>query len=101
MRLSFLEAVRRLNRGEVISIPTDTVYGLAASLNKPLAIEQLYELKQRPKCKPMVVQVSQLSDVAPYVVDFPPHFQLLATTFWPGPLTLVIPVDETRVPAAV
>ena len=97
MRISLEEAINRLNRGEVIAIPTDTVYGLAAKSTDHAAIDRLYSLKQREKNKPMVIQLAQYEDLQEfgYVEDLSDID--LIESFWPGMLTIVLPVDLTCV----
>ena len=84
------EAATALERGALVVIPTDTVYGLAAHLGHPDAIAAIFEAKGRPPEKPIPVlgaSLSQLSDIA--VFDERAH--KLAARFWPGPLTLILP----------
>jgi L-threonylcarbamoyladenylate synthase len=84
------DAARRLVAGEVVVIPTDTVYGLAARPDLPLAVSAIFALKGRPGDKPLPIlggSVSQLESVA----VFDGGARLLAETFWPGGLTIVLP----------
>jgi L-threonylcarbamoyladenylate synthase len=80
-----------LQSGEVVAVPTETVYGLAANALDPLAIAKIFAIKQRPLYNPLIVHigtVQQLSDVAQHI---PEMAWELAHAFWPGPLTLVLP----------
>ena len=81
-------ATEALQRGECVGVPTDTVYGLAASADAPDAIEQLFELKQRPPDRSIAVLVADL-DTAETLVDLTPQARRVAQHFWPGPLTIV------------
>lgn len=84
------EAAAALERGELVVIPTDTVYGLAAHLGQPGAIAGIFTAKGRPPEKPIPVlgaSVEQLSEVA----VFDERARKLASRFWPGPLTLILP----------
>ena len=84
------EAAAALERGELVVIPTDTVYGLAAHLGHPDAIAAIFEAKGRPPEKPIPVlgaSLAQLSGVA----SFDERARKLAARFWPGPLTLILP----------
>jgi L-threonylcarbamoyladenylate synthase len=84
------EALRALRAGQVVVIPTDTVYGVACDLWQPQAIERLYWAKQRPERLPIPVLVSDLKHVLRVATHLPPIFARLATRFWPGALTLVV-----------
>jgi L-threonylcarbamoyladenylate synthase len=77
-----------LNRGQLVVIPTETVYGLAASLSHPDAIERIFLVKQRPRHKPIILHISDLSQITS-IVTLSPLFKNLAASFWPGPLTIV------------
>ena len=87
-------AVAKISRGEVVAIPTDTLYGLAADALNPNAVERVYTVKGRPADLPLPVlvsgweQVSQVADVHGSVATLA---RTLAARFWPGSLTLVLP----------
>jgi L-threonylcarbamoyladenylate synthase len=83
------DVVRLLLAGEVVAIPTDTVYGLAARIDDPEAITRLATLKGRDPKQPIAVLFDSLEAVAP-LIDPPGVFHRLAT-FWPGALTLIVP----------
>ncbi len=89
------EAVSRaaaaLRAGEVIAIPTDTVYGLAASLDFPAAIDQLYAIKGRPPDKPIPILLGSFADLQRVATDISAPAMALARHFWPGALTLIVP----------
>lgn len=97
MKISSIQAVELLRQGKVVAIPTETVYGLAGSLHSEQAIHEIFSLKNRPANNPLIVHLSSISDMDEYVADYPPHFEVLAKTFWPGPLTLILPA--ANVPA--
>jgi L-threonylcarbamoyladenylate synthase len=101
MLIDINEACALVKSGRIIGLPTDTVYGLAASLYNKEAISELYSLKRRPKNNPFVIQVNQISQIKPFVHSFPPGFNLLANKYWPGALTLVVPINEAAVPEVV
>jgi L-threonylcarbamoyladenylate synthase len=84
-------AAALLRGGRVIVIPTDTVYGLAAAIDRPDAVARLYAMKARPLHKAIPVLVGTLSDVSRVAAALPPAARVLAARFWPGPLTLVLP----------
>jgi L-threonylcarbamoyladenylate synthase len=83
------QALDLLAAGEVVALPTDTVYGLAARLDNPLGIAQLYEAKGRDQLKAIAVLVADPGDLAGVAGDLPAGAARLAAHFWPGALTLV------------
>lgn len=101
MRISLSQTISALQSGQVIAVPTETVYGLAASLSQPAAIEKIFALKGRPRANPLIIHVGDLADIRHYVTEYPPGFEALAQTFWPGPLTCILPVHTSRVPSLV
>ncbi|MFN8691237.1 MAG: L-threonylcarbamoyladenylate synthase, partial [Cyclobacteriaceae bacterium] len=80
-----------LDRGELVAIPTETVYGLAANALDATAAARIFAAKNRPSFDPLIVHVATAMRVHELVTDFPDQAQALAATFWPGPLTLVLP----------
>jgi L-threonylcarbamoyladenylate synthase len=101
MRISVPLAIAQLKAGKVAALPTETVYGLAASLSQPNAIEEIFRLKGRPLANPLIIHVGSISDVKHFAREIPPGFNELAEAFWPGPLTLIIPIQPDLVPALV
>ena len=91
----FQAAVRRaadaLRAGDLVALPTETVYGLAANALNPAAVEHIYAVKGRPAHNPIIVHVASLEMARSCVADWPPSTTKLAQAFWPGPLTLVLP----------
>ncbi len=96
---SLAQAVQLLTAGEIVAFPTETVYGLGALLNQPTAIQKIYTAKGRPSDNPLIIHVPDVADVWPLlgiVTDQQQHdVKLLADTFWPGPLTLILPKNKT------
>jgi L-threonylcarbamoyladenylate synthase len=83
-----------LSRGNLIGFPTETVYGLAANALNEFAIDKIYKLKNRPPSNPLIVHTHSLEEVTKYVTHIPPSAFKLAKTFWPGPLTLLLPKNK-------
>lgn len=83
-------AISALRNGNVVAIPTETVYGLAARLDNETAIEKIFYSKQRPQDNPLIVHIASMDMVADLAVDIPKSFYQLADAFFPGPLTLVL-----------
>ncbi|MGZ3746720.1 MAG: L-threonylcarbamoyladenylate synthase [Pseudobdellovibrionaceae bacterium] len=88
------KAVELLAKGQVVGMPTETVYGLAARIDLPQGIEAIFKTKERPFFDPLIVHISDLSQLGNVVAYFPAVAQALAKKFWPGPLTMVLPKNE-------
>lgn len=84
-------AAEALRAGGVVGMPTETVYGLAANALDPIAVAGVFEIKGRPRFDPLIVHVREMSALDALVADMPEAARQLAKTFWPGPLTLVLP----------
>ena len=84
-------AAAMLRDGRVIVIPTDTVYGLAAAVDRPEAVARLYAMKARPPVKAIPVLVADVHDVPRVAAAVPTAARVLVERFWPGPLTVVLP----------
>jgi len=80
-----------LRAGGIAAIPTETVYGLAARVDRPDAVRRVFEVKRRPLFDPLIVHVSGVAQARGVVAAWPAPAQRLAERFWPGPLTLVLP----------
>lgn len=83
-------AIAALRAGEVVAIPTDTVYGVAVALGVDGATSRLFAAKRRPHDVDLPVLIGRASDAADLVDTVPPHAARLMERFWPGPLTLVL-----------
>ena len=79
-----------LREGGLVGMPTETVYGLAADANNAAAVARLYAAKGRPRFNPLIAHVTD-AEMARTLVEWPGMAAELATAFWPGPLTLVLP----------
>jgi L-threonylcarbamoyladenylate synthase len=101
MRFSFQEIVNLLKQGGVAALPTETVYGLAACLDCPPAVEQIFALKKRPAGNPLIIHCASVEQMRKFLPNVPPYFDALASAFWPGPMTLVLPVETANVPPRV
>lgn len=94
LKSAVAEAISLLGAGQVVGLPTETVYGLAGDALNPEAVARIFEVKERPAFDPLIVHVlgkGQIHEVA----DVPPDIEHVVTqlveTFWPGPLTLILP----------
>jgi len=90
-------AVELLRKGEIVALPTETVYGLAADALNPIAVAKIFEAKERPRFDPLIVHLPS-RDWLEKIADLPEHPQQLilklADRFWPGPFTIVLPKHE-------
>ena len=84
-------AARTLQAGDVVAIPTETVYGLAANALDPLAVRRIFEIKGRPSTNPLIVHVASLELARQCALEWTTDAERLASAFWPGPLTIVLP----------
>lgn len=84
-------AIDLLKAGELVAIPTETVYGLAANALNPDAVLKIYETKGRPTFNPLIVHVHDIGEFEKYATEVPPLVRTLAEKFSPGPLTYVLP----------
>lgn len=93
-------AKKLLEAGELVAIPTETVYGLAANAFDAQAALRIFEAKRRPSFDPLIVHTSSLERVGDFVKEVPEVAHKLAEAFWPGPLTLLLQKNE-KVPDLV
>jgi len=84
-------AVATLRAGGVVAFPTETVYGLGADATRPEALERVYALKGRPRSHPLIVHLPDANAARAWAIAWPEGALRLAASFWPGPLTLVLP----------
>lgn len=80
-----------LRRGELVGLPTETVYGLAGNALDPAAVAKIFHVKQRPAFDPLIMHFPDLAALEPFVTGITPAARQLAERYWPGPLTLVFP----------
>src|SRR6185369_2167141 len=86
-------AAAALRAGGLVILPTETVYGLAADASDPRAVAAVYEAKGRPSFNPLIAHVADVA-AARRIAGFDPRAERLAQAFWPGPLTLVLPLAD-------
>ena len=84
-------AARLLRDGQLVSFPTETVYGLGADARNPAAVQRIFAAKQRPADHPVIVHIADVSVLPRWARSIPPGARALADAFWPGPLTLILP----------
>ncbi len=98
MRVTTAEAVSLLANSSPVAIPTETVWGLAARADDEEGIERIFAIKNRPPSNPLIVHINSKSCLSAYVKELPDEAFPLIDAFWPGGLTLVLPVKENAFP---
>ena len=89
------EAGEVLRRGGLVAFPTETVYGLGGDALNPESSRKIYAAKGRPSDNPLIVHIARMEDLAAIVRQVSGEAALLARTFWPGPLTMILPKAES------
>ena len=84
-------AIQLLQSGELVAIPTETVYGLASNALDPIAVAKIFEAKNRPTFNPLIIHLPNLEAVKPYVTELPELALTLANAFSPGPISFLLP----------
>lgn len=90
-RRAIEQAGALLAAGQVVGIPTETVYGLGANALDPDAVRRIFAAKGRPSDNPLIVHIADLDDIHRLTTTLPTAAQKLAQAFWPGPLTIILP----------
>jgi len=89
------QAVEVLRRGGIIGLPTETVYGLAADATNDAAVRRVFAVKGRPTSHPLIVHVADASQLDTLAVDVSDTCRVLTAHAWPGPLTVIVPANNT------
>lgn len=84
-------AARLLRQGELVALPTETVYGIAADARNGEAVHKIFAAKGRPQDNPLIVHICGMEMLRGIVAEVPDRARKLAAAFWPGPLTMVMP----------
>ncbi|MCL2580249.1 MAG: L-threonylcarbamoyladenylate synthase [Oscillospiraceae bacterium] len=92
-------AAESLRAGELVAIPTETVYGLAANALDEQAVGRIFAVKGRPADNPLIVHISEMAELEKLTMRVPESALRLAKRYWPGPLTMVLPSREDVVPS--
>ena len=87
-------AAKLLQQGELVALPTETVYGIAADARNGEAVRKIFEAKGRPQDNPLIVHICGMDMLHGIVSEVPERALKLAAAFWPGPLTMVMPRGE-------
>lgn len=91
MSTEFQKALDCLQKGDIVGIPTETVYGLAGRIDQNNAIEKIFKVKNRPFFDPLIVHVSSIAMAKTLCCQWDQIAEVLAKKFWPGPLTMILP----------
>lgn len=86
--------LKLLKNDDIVAIPTETVYGLAASIYSDKALKKIFAVKSRPFFDPLIVHISSIEEAKKLVLSWPLAAQVLAEKFWPGPLTIVLEKND-------
>jgi L-threonylcarbamoyladenylate synthase len=89
-----------LQKGQLVAIPTETVYGLGGNALDEKSVLSIFEVKNRPSFDPLIVHTDSLEKLSQWVVEIPEMAFALAAAFWPGPLTLLLP-KKSSIPVLV
>jgi L-threonylcarbamoyladenylate synthase len=95
------KAASLLRQGELVAVPTETVYGLAGNALDVNVVAKIFAVKNRPQFDPLIVHVPSLPEAEKYVTDIPKKAERLTQLFWPGPLTLLLPKKDDLIPPLV
>lgn len=87
-------AAKYIQEGKVVAFPTETVYGLGANALNPIAVTKIFELKKRPTFDPLIVHISDISEIQKLTSSNDERVYKLAKKFWPGPLTIILPKSK-------
>ena len=85
-----IRAAELLKSGELVAVPTETVYGLAADASNPEAVKKIFRAKERPADHPLITHISSPEVIAQWAINVPDWVSGLCAEFWPGPLTLIL-----------
>jgi L-threonylcarbamoyladenylate synthase len=96
MKIPLEQAISLLKDEKVVAIPTETVYGLASPYHSEKGIESVFRLKNRPMNNPLIIHIAKLEDLNDITGPLTDEAKSLAEAFWPGPLTLVLPLKKNH-----
>lgn len=94
------KAAKLLKEGELVAIPTETVYGLGANALDENAVKNIFKAKGRPQDNPLIVHISEIEEIYNLVEEFPQSARKLAEKFWPGPMTIILK-KSSKIPPVV
>ena len=89
-----VQAAKLLANGEVVALPTETVYGLAANALDVKAVNKVFKIKERPNSNPLIVHIANVEQISKYATPLDKRCYLLTEQFWPGPLSIILPKKQ-------
>lgn len=101
MKISYELAGSILEESGIVALPTDTLYGLSAKYNQQSAVQEIFSLKGRPHAYPLIILLPDISSLLELTSYLPDEAMRLAYSFWPGPLTLILPANTDLIPSIV
>lgn len=90
---SIATAAQAIREGKLVAFPTETVFGLGAIANNDLAVQSVFKIKGRPNDNPLIVHVSSIEEATKFTKQLNKQAESLMKAFWPGPLTIIVPVE--------
>ncbi len=101
MKISDKEAIRKILNGEIVALPTDTLFGLSAQYSDTNSINNIFTLKDRPKSSPLIILLPDIHSLSTLTDHLSEEALRLAYAFWPGPLTMILPANIEKIPSIV
>lgn len=95
MLIDIKEAIKLLKKSQIVAIPTETVYGLAGNAEDEVAVEKIYQAKNRPTDNPLICHCFSLIQIRKYIINEPIYLETLANSFSPGPITFLLNIPTT------
>jgi len=90
------EVIKSIKSGEVVAIPTDTIYGIACDAFDERAVEKIYKIKNRQKNKPLGVLIGSIDDLKLFFVEVNEKTKEILDKYWPGPVSIILPCDPDK-----
>ena len=90
-----VDAISMIKRGQIVAVPTETVYGLAADARNINAVEKIFTIKNRPCNHPLIVHIASFENLSEWAKNIPPIAITIAKHFWPGPITLLLQKNDS------
>lgn len=91
-----LQVIKKLKKGKVGVMPTDTIYGIAGSALKPKTVEEIYELRKRDSSKPMIILIYSLDDLKKFSIELTTSQQDFLKKIWPNPVSVILPCTDEK-----
>ena len=96
LKNDLLQAAPALIRGDIAVIPTDTIYGIIARASNPVAVQKIYDVKQRNPSKPFIILIDSIDDLQPFGIELTPAINNLLANYWPGPVSIILDCPDPK-----